>query len=196
MTVRPPQKAEVNSISANAASANGRPREAKLLLNKTSNATAVSRRAAYALTRIDDEKKRMHCWAVRIQRKGEVWNQNFSDLSFGGKVRAYRAACAFRDQILSLHAPMTRAEFARIKKKNNRSGIPGVCRVKCSDIAFGKPVERHYWVAFWATAEGGKCQRKFSIDRYGEQSAFKRAIKARREALFSLEEPINLGVRT
>jgi hypothetical protein len=143
----------------------------------------------YGITRIDDEKRRTHCWVVVVQRKGKIWRRSFPDRRHGGKLKSLEAAREFRNKILTEHQPMTRAEYASIKRKNNRSGTPGVCRITRFETAFDRRVERHYWVAFWASPDGQKKQIKFSVDRYGERRAFYRAREARRRALAVLTDP-------
>jgi len=97
------------------------------------------------------------------------------------------AARAFRDEILSSHPPMTRAEYASIKRRNNRSGVPGVCRHVAVEMVSGKPIERAYWIAFWMTRDGRSARRKFSVARHGEKKAYQRAKAARVDALAAMD---------
>ena len=83
-------------------------------------------------------RDRTHCWIVHIERRRRVWNRSFSDGVYGGKTNALRAARAFRDEILVSHLPMTRAEYAAIRRKNNRSGFPGVYRYAAVKDDLGK----------------------------------------------------------
>ena len=146
------------------------------------------RRAIYGITRVDDSKKSMHCWIVHIERRRRVWHRSFSDGVYGGKTHALRAARAFRDELLASSFPMTRAEYAAIKRKNNRSGVPGVCRRGGNAQASSrKPVDPAYWIAFWTMPDGKRAIRKFSITKYGEKTAFKRAKDMRREALAAMD---------
>jgi hypothetical protein len=143
----------------------------------------------YGIWRLDDDKFRTHCWVVRIQRRHRVWRRYFSDGSCGGKANALRAARAFRDELLHAHPPMTRAEYAAIRRKNNRSGFPGVCRHVAAVVRSGKPVERTYWIAFWMTPDGKSVRRKLSVDRYGEKGAYRRAKAIREQGLAALNKP-------
>ena len=136
------------------------------------------RRAIYGITRVDDDHRRMHCWIVHIERKQHAWKQNFSDGAFGGKLRALQAARAFRDEVLASQLPMTRGEYAAIRRRNNRSGVPGVHRRG----------DEPCWIAFWTRPDGSQAIRKFSIKKYGEKAAFERAKAARLEALSAMDD--------
>ena len=52
-----------------------------------SKSTGPRRRAIYGISRVDDEKKRTHCWIVHIERKRRVWHRSFSDGVYGGKTQ-------------------------------------------------------------------------------------------------------------
>jgi hypothetical protein len=148
----------------------------------------VKPRANYAITRCDNAAKRERLWIVRIQRRGKIFNKRFPDLSYGGKQQALRAARAYRDEIARLHPPMSRAEYATKLRRNNRSGIPGVCGVERS-TAEGAKARRLFWVAFWPTADHGKAQIKFAVKRYGDEKARELAIEARTRALAQMRDP-------
>ena len=145
--------------------------------------------AIYGIWRVDDERSRTHCWIVRIQRRQKVWRRSFSDGIHGGKTNALRAARAFRDEVLSLHQPMTRAEYANIRRRNNQSGVPGVCHHVASTISSGRPAARTYWIAFWTTPDGKPVRRKFSIRKFGDEGAFKHAKASRRQGVAALNGP-------
>jgi hypothetical protein len=144
-------------------------------------------RSGYAISRVDSERHRTFAWIVTIQRRNQTWRRAFSDRSYGGKSKALTAAKAFRDQILRLHPPMSRAEYCQIKRRNNKSGLPGVCRYVYLDDNDKQRVERGYWLAFWTLAPGKGKRIKFSISRFGERGALKRAMRARKEALAALD---------
>jgi hypothetical protein len=146
------------------------------------------RRAIYGISRVDDDKKSKHCWIVHIERRRRVWHRSFSDGVYGGKTHALRAARAFRDGLLVSSLPMTRAEYASIRRKSNRSGFPGVCRRgDNAQTSLRKPVDPACWIAFWTMPDGKRAIRKFSIAKYGERTAFKRAKNMRKEALAVME---------
>lgn len=59
--------------------------------------------------------------------------------------------------------------------KRNTSGVTGVCR-----YSSGK------WVASWESLEGKTRSKSFSINKYGEETAFNLACKAREDAILRL----------
>lgn len=145
------------------------------------------KRSRYAITRIESERHRTFAWIVTVQRRKQIWRQSFSDRSFGGKSKALAAAKAFRDRILRQHPPMTRAEYCQIKRRNNQSGAAGVCRYAYLDGSDNKAGANGYWLAFWTLASGKSKRMKFSIRRFGERGALKRAVRARKQAVATLD---------
>lgn len=131
---------------------------------------------------------------MTIQRKGKIFRKKFSDGLFGGKRNALKEAKAYRDSILEAHLPMTRVKYAQMRRKNNRSGVPGVCRHVATELRDGKTVEHAYWIAFWPPGPDGRGGRKkFSVSRHGETKAFARAVQARKQGLKNLH---GLFIRT
>jgi hypothetical protein len=146
--------------------------------------------AIYGIRRVDNDKTRTHCYIVCIQRRGRIWRRCFSDGVYEGKANALQAAKAYRDGIVADNPPLTRAEYAAIKRRNNISGVPGICRYAWIEMTSGgKPVERPYWIAFWSQIDGRRVGKKFSIDKYGEKGAYDRARAARRKGMEALRRP-------
>lgn len=138
----------------------------------------------YGVTRVDNEASRTHGWLVTIQRRGVIFRRQFSDGVLGGKAKSLAAAKAYRDEIVAKHPPLSRREHAEILKKNNKSGVVGVCRYCASDTGQRTSAERRwFWVASWVLPDGRAKRVKFSVQKYGEEGAFKRAVKARRGAI-------------
>jgi hypothetical protein len=146
------------------------------------------REASYGITRRDHAEKRERVWIVVLQRRGLVFRKRFPDRAYGGKQQALRAAKEYRDRIVRQHPPMSRAEYATKLRRNNRSGMPGMCGIVRSTANGGKP-KRLFWVAFWPTADQGKAQIKFAVNRYGDDKAREMAIEARTRALAQLRDP-------
>jgi hypothetical protein len=146
-----------------------------------------ARRSRYGITRVDSVRHRTFAWIVTVQRRNQIWRRPFSDRSYGGKAKALTAAKAFRDEILRKHPPMSRAEYCRIKRRNNKSGLAGVCRYVYRESHDKQTVERGYWLAFWTLAPGKGKRIKFPIDRFGERGALKLAMRARKQALAALD---------
>ena len=77
---------------------------------------------------------------------------------------------------------LTPRQNAQIERRKTKSGIVGVRRV--TKFTKGHPYD--YWIAVWSDGRGGHHSRTFSIHKYGEENARKRALKARIEALAEL----------
>ena len=138
----------------------------------------------YGVTRVDNEDSRTHGWLVTIQRRGVIFRKQFSDGVLGGKARSLAAAKAFRDEIVAKHPPLSKREHAEILKKSNKSGVVGVCRYCASETGQKVDAEkRWFWVASWVLSDGRAKRIKFSVKKYGEEGAFKKAVKARRSAI-------------
>lgn len=138
--------------------------------------------------RIDHAKSRTHSWFVTVQRRGRVYHRHFTDFVYGGKRKALEAAKVYRDTLIAKLKPLTRSEYCRIKKKNNRSGISGVTRIDAKESHRGKIRHRRYWLAQWPIAGGKARMKKFSIQRYGERGARQRALRVRQQALKRLSK--------
>lgn len=137
------------------------------------------------VSRIDDDHTRTHAWIVRIQRRNRTHHRYFSDRIHGGKRPALVAAKAYLETLLNTLPELTRSEFCKIKKRNNRSGVSGVSRHETAGRTPTSP--RHtFWLAQWPIGGGKAKMRKFSIKRYGERGAYLRALRARRAALTTL----------
>lgn len=141
------------------------------------------RPVAMHIYRIDHDKSHTHSWYVTIQRRGRVYHRHFTDSIYGGKSKALNAAKGYRDSLINCLRPLTRPEYCRIRKKNNRSGVSGVTRIDAGENSRGRRYHRRYWLAQWPIGNGKARKKKFSIQRYGERGAFQRALRARREAL-------------
>ena len=148
----------------------------------------------YGITRVDNELSRTHGWLVTIQRRSKIYRRQFSDGVFGSKAKALAAAKVFRDAIVAENPPFSRREHAEIRKKNNKSGVVGVCRY-CASETRDKPARqwRWFWVASWVLPDGRAKRVKFSASKYGEEGAFKMAVKARRTAIRQMEGDFDPG---
>lgn len=154
----------------------------------------MSRNSVYGISRVDNEASRTHGWLVTIQRRGVIHRKHFSDGVFGGKQKAFAAAKQFRDEIIAKHPPFSLREYSSIVKKNNRSGVVGVCRYCASETRdMPEDKQRWFWVASWPLPSGKRKRVKFSVNKYGEDGAFKMALKARKDALKRLDGEFDPG---
>ena len=143
----------------------------------------AANRAMYGITRVDHERSRTHAWRVTIQRQGDIHVGHFSDGVYGGKQKALAAAKKYRDSLLAKHPPLTRRDYCQILRRNNRSGLAGVSfHAEVIETNHG-PVERRFWIARLPLEPWRTKLVKFSVAKYGAEEAFRRAVKARQEAL-------------
>jgi hypothetical protein len=134
----------------------------------------------YGISRIDDEKYRTHAWRVSLRRRHIMYVRNFADNRCGGKRKALRLARAYRDELIRETSPISRQEFSGIRRRNNRTGVVGVCRyAKTYTLKDGTVRHSWYWEAIWPTSPGKSEILRFSVNKLGEARAFNRACAAR-----------------
>jgi hypothetical protein len=134
----------------------------------------------YGISRIDDEKYRTHAWRVSLRRRRIMHVRNFADKKCGGRRRALRLARAYRDELIRKNPPLSRKEYSGIRRRNNRTGVVGVCRYSKRYILKDGTVRYSwYWEAIWPTTPGKSEIVRFSVNKFGEAGAFNRACSAR-----------------
>jgi hypothetical protein len=118
-------------------------------------------------------------YLVRVTRRGKLYREYFRDDAHDGKKKALIAARKHRDQLETSKTGFTRQQIAKKDRANNTSGVTGVRLVEETDFRWdSKPVYR-YWVAQWSPKKGVRRTRRFSIDKYGYDEAYRLAVKAR-----------------
>ncbi len=143
-------------------------------------------RLEHAIFRVDDERRLIHGWMVRMDRRGVAYRQFFGDEAGNGKDAALAAARAFRDDILARLAPAS--QQAEAKYTEGASSIAGLSLHCTKETRHLAETEQHwYWRASWVTARGEKHWRDFPILEHGEQGAFTKALEARRAGADSLK---------
>ncbi|MEN9133861.1 AP2/ERF family transcription factor [Xanthomonas euvesicatoria] len=118
-------------------------------------------------------------WSVSITRGGEHFDKEFRVATYGDAEKAKAAAIAYRDALLSRVPATSRRDFATIVRSNNKSGTPGVMRREENGFA--------RWCAMVSLPNGKTRRRTFAVQKYGEDQARERAIKARLELLKLLD---------
>lgn len=139
------------------------------------------------ITRIDRETTGGG-FLVRITRKGKLTSQYFSDGEYGGKRKALVAAKAHRDELEKSKKGYTAKQLAKKTRSNNTSGTVGVRLVTESDPRWPSEPEYQYWVAQWSPKKGVRKTKRFSVDKYGSDEAYRLAVKARKKGVASMEE--------
>lgn len=142
----------------------------------------------YGISRIDDDKHRTHAWRVSLRRQGTMHVRNFPDKKYGGKRKALKLAKEYRDVIVKKFAPTSRKQFCTVLRKNNNTGIPGVCTyVKPYMLKDGTVREIRYWEANWPDENHQNVCASFSVNTYGETVARHLAIQARENGIKNLK---------
>lgn len=114
-------------------------------------------------------------WRVTINRRSALIDRRFSWKEYGGMDQALKAAIAFRNQVNREYSPLTKRQMCATLRSNNTSGVPGVFRL----LDKTGP----YWKAHIHYADGRYKSRQFSINKYGAEDAYRRAVEARRMLL-------------
>ena len=138
------------------------------------------------IRRVDHDASSTHCWRVTVQRRKRIFVRDFSDGRHGGPKPALQAAQLYRNKLVKAHPPLSKATYCAIRKKHNRSGISGLMRVDRWQMYKGRRFRRLYWEAQWPIGHGKAQHKKFSITKYGEHGAYRRAFTARNTALKAL----------
>ena len=138
------------------------------------------------IRRMDDASRSTHAWLVQVQRHNQIAIKMFSDSVWGGKRKALAAARAWRDEHKQPPAEQAHALWRRNRlRSNNRSGLVGVARYERKADADGqkKTSGAAFWLASWIDAHRASRKRKFSVKRWGERGAKRKAIEARRQGV-------------
>jgi hypothetical protein len=111
-----------------------------------------------------------HGWLLRIEFKnGMLCDEFFRDSRYGSASSALRYAKEERERQLSLHnVPYARGRrFSKALRSTNSTGVTGVCRSNC------------YYHCFIPLKPNKTKTKKFSINKYGEELAFRLAVEWR-----------------
>ena len=136
---------------------------------------------AKGVIRIDSDST--HGWQVRVYRHGKTYSKLFSDRRHGGKEEAFEAALAYREElereVAALPEAAPRRRLIR-SNKNNATGVVGISRTYKRDR---RGVKHEVYAVSWNPEPGVARGTSFSIKKYGEDAAFKRACKLRWEKM-------------
>lgn len=130
--------------------------------------------------RVDSDSRGTHAWLVRLQRHNRSTAKMFSDGVWGGKRKALAAARAWRDQQIQNHSQYEHQLWRRNRlRRNNRSGLVGVARYERKPTSAQPAGGAAFWLASWVDEHGASRKRKFSVTRWGERGAKRKAIEER-----------------
>lgn len=119
-------------------------------------------------------------WRVMITRNGKpLCNKSFADKKYGDAQQSLQAALDYRDRLLARFEPVRKRERNQMLRRNNTSGLPGVCR--CTSRG------RDYYIAQTLLPDGTRLRRAYAIVKYGEQAALEMAASERQRQLALVE---------
>lgn len=133
-----------------------------------------------SISRIDQPSKHTHGWYVRVVFKGQMHAKFFSDSAYGNKRAALSQAVTFRNQKeKELGKPRTNRTVVG-KNARTQTGVSGVHRVvKTSRAKDGEVRSSTVYEVTWSPEPNVLRRTSVSIDKYGEDEAFRRAVKLR-----------------
>ena len=123
---------------------------------------------------------------VRVMRKGKRASRFFSDEDHGGKRNALVVAKEHRDSLEEKMRGYTAKQLSQKERANNTSGVVGVRRVDETDYRWESKPTYGYWIAQWSPKQGVRKTRRFSIEKYGEDEAYRLAVQARKRGVASM----------
>ena len=132
---------------------------------------------AKGVIRIDSDST--HGWQVRVYRHGKTYSKLFSDRKHGGREEAFEAAVEYRKELEAEVAAMPEAAPRRRlirRNKNNSTGVVGISRTYKRDR---RGIKHEVYAVSWNPEPGVARGTSFSIRRYGEDEAFRRACELR-----------------
>lgn len=128
------------------------------------------------ISRIDSHNT--HGWFVRKYHQGRTISKFFSDTRYQSKARALAAARAYRTKLdEKFPAPASNA-FRTAPQKNSSTGVAGVSETFMRSRN-GRKIP--CFTVTWRPEKGVSRTKKFSINAYGREEAFRRAVEFRRE---------------
>ncbi|QEG43061.1 AP2/ERF family transcription factor [Roseimaritima ulvae] len=133
------------------------------------------------ITRI--ERQTTGGYLVRIMRRGKLHSAFFSFNEYGGKRKALLAAREHRDALEQKLRGISRKKRAQTLRANNTSGVPGVRLVKETDPRWKSRPTYHCWVAQWSPSKGVRKTKRFSVEKYGNEEAYRLAVRARKRGV-------------
>jgi hypothetical protein len=133
------------------------------------------------ISRIDS--KTTKGWLVRGYKNGVRYSKLFSDGKFGGpdlSLQKARVFCSELSERLSAIPSKPRSQKIVSHDKRNQTGVLGVSRLS----KVGKDNKQlGFFSVTWRPSKGKQKCTSFSITKYGEDTAFKKAVSLRYEKL-------------
>lgn len=138
------------------------------------------------ITRIDTGAT--HGYQLRFQRRGKVVDKFYSDSIHGGKNKALAAAKKHRDQLEKDNPRYSRKEMAQKVSSKNTSGVVGVRLAEEKSVVGEWEYTYYFWVAQWSPKPGVRKTKRFSVNKYGDEKAYKMAVAARKKGVREMDD--------
>ncbi len=135
------------------------------------------------ISRIDHEGKHTHGWYVRVCFDRKIHAKFFSDASNGGKEKALRKAVKHRNDLeKQLGKPRT-DRIVVVSSTRNTTGVIGVQRtIRQTKLKDGAVLAGAVFEVTWSPEPSAIRKTSFSIEKYGEEGAFLKAVEFRQKA--------------
>ncbi len=124
------------------------------------------------------------CYRVKLLRQGAMFQEYFPFKKYASEAAALAEAKKCWREIREAFPRMSRRDSCEVERRKSPSGIVGVARI--TTISKGKPYD--FWRANFTDRRGNRKVRVFSVNKYGEAEAKKRAMKVRKEAVAALAQ--------
>ncbi len=134
------------------------------------------------LQRMDYPDQSIACYRVKFLRQGAMFLEYFPFKSYPSEAAAFAEAKKCWAEIREAFPRMSRHQTCQVERRKSPSGIVGIARI----IKQSKGHDYAFWRANFTDRRGNRKVRVFSVDKYGEAQAKKRAIRARKDALAEL----------
>jgi len=135
------------------------------------------------ISRIDTRDT--HGWYVRIYKNGKTYSKLYSDNKYGGKERAL--IVAFKARMVAIEAlkdlPNESKRRLVTADKRNKSGIIGVSKTTKYN---NNGTTSDYYQVTWSPEPGKVKNRQWSVRKFGELEAKKRAIEFRQQVMVEI----------
>ena len=162
----------------------------------------------YGICRKSRGETGQQAWIVRLSRGGRSFQSTFADSSYGGRNQALHVARAWRDAVLEVVPPLTRAEMRQVQRRK----APGEHVSEITGVTYAKetPGRAAAWIArieLPAEAIPGRptkgdrrprrsIVRSFSVARLGYAAAKRAAEDARLDMLNALQDGSDPALRS
>ena len=137
-----------------------------------------------SISRIDVPKRRTHGFQVRLWHNGKMYNKFFNDNHYPTREDVLQAAVEYRNELeAELGKPRSERPVITQNARNN-TGVVGVNRIWRKSKAIspsGAPYYYDLYEVVWNPQPNKLKKKVFSIDKLGDEEAFRQAVAFRKE---------------